>query len=186
MQAHHHYTQEEKQYLSQLSPDLTYAEVTAEFNRHFGLSLTESSVKELMCKRLKLKRTPKGQFKTGPKERYSIGSEIVKAGYIWVKVNDEYFPGERTSSADYRKNWKRKSDVVWEKTHGAIPKGMFIIFLDQNPMNCDITNLYPVDRKVHAVMTNNRWYSENPVQTLTAIKWAEMYYAIKARKDRGL
>ena len=50
-------------------------------------------------------------------------------------------------------------------------------------MNCDISNLYMVNRKIHMTMTSNNWYSENKQQTLTALKWCELFYAIKNKRS---
>lgn len=174
----HRFTEEEKKWLAEQDADLTYREITDAFNARFGTALKEYSISDVMCKRMKLKRTPKGQFQKGAKPKYDVGAEIVKAGYMWVKVNDEYFEG-KAKTENYRKNWKRKSDVVWEKENGEIPKGHFLIFLDGDPMNCDIDNLYLVDRATHGIMCNNRWYSDNAEITLLALKWCELSKTIK-------
>lgn len=179
---HHHYTQEEIEWLLHQEPELTYKEIAKAFNERFHTELSAGKISDLMCKRLKVKRTPKGQFQGGPKPKLRIGDEVIKDGYIWVKVDNTYIPG-RTNYKEYQKNWRRKSDLVWESMHGSIPKGYFLIYLDKNPLNCDIDNLYMVNRKIHMIMTSNNWYSENKQQTLTALKWCELFYAIKNKRS---
>ena len=63
-----------------------------------------------------------------------------------------------------------------------IPEGYFVIFLDNNQMNFDISNLYCVNRKIHVIMSKNKWYTNNKENTLTAIKWCELYYVLKNNK----
>ena len=180
---HHHFTDEEKKWLTDQDPELTYQELTEAFNSHFGTALKRHSISDLMCKRLKVvsrrNNSKRGRFEKGAKPKYPIGAEVEKQGYIWVKVNDKYFPNGSTQMAHYYENWKRKSDIVWEEHNGSIPKGKFIVFLDGNRRNCDIENLYLIDRKTHVRMAQNNWYSDNPNFTLCALKYCELVVAIK-------
>lgn len=173
----HRYTEEQKAWLLNQDHSLTYEELTNLFNRKFGLSLSASRIQDLLVKRLNAKRSGnKGQFKTGAKPKYSIGDEIIKDGYIYVKIADQYKPGKYTAE-DYKRNWKRKANIVWEKERGEIPQNHFLIFLDGNPLNCDISNLYPVTRAVHGVMASNKWYKLNREFTLGALKYCELLQA---------
>lgn len=186
MATHHHYTEQEIQWLIKQDPNLTYAELTAMFNDKFGASVKRHSISDLMCKRIKAisrqGNRQKNQFVKGAKPKFSIGSEVIKQGYIWVKVNDRYFEGHYESN-DYTHNWRRKSDVVWEKYYGKIPDGWFVIFLDKNPLNCSVDNLAIVNRSIHAMMNKNRWYSENKDITRLGLKWCELFMAIKGAKE---
>lgn len=180
---HHHFTDEEKKWLIDQDPELTYQELTEAFNSHFGTDLKRHSISDLMCKQLKVvsrrNNSKKGRFKKGAKSKYPIGAEVEKQGYVWVKVNDKYFPGRSMSSAEYRQNWKRKQDIVWEKRNGSIPEGKFIVFLDGNRRNCNIENLYLIDRKIHVRMAQNNWYSNDPNFTLCALKYCELITQMK-------
>lgn len=180
---HHHFTDEEKKWLIDQDPELTYQELTEAFNSHFGTDLKRHSISDLMCKQLKVvsrrNNSKKGRFEKGAKPKHPIGAEVEKQGYIWVKVNDKYFPNGSTKMAHYYENWKRKSDIVWEEQNGSIPKGKFIVFLDGNRRNCNIENLYLIDRKIHVRMAQNNWYSDNPNVTLCALKYCELVVAIK-------
>jgi hypothetical protein len=92
------------------------------------------------------------------------------------------------SMEDYYQNWKRKSDIVWEQHNGAIPQGNFIVFLDGNPKNCNIENLYMVNRKVHVRMSQNNWYNGDPSFTLCALKYCELLTKLMetGRRKNGL
>lgn len=184
---HHHYTDEEKKWLLDQDSRLTYRELTEVFNSHFGTKQSVQSISDLMSKRLKAvsrkNNSKKGHFKKGAKPKHPVGAEIEKDGYIWVKVNDTYFEGHTTND-DYCKNWKRKSEIIWEEHNGAIPEGHFIVFLDGNKKNCDIKNLYMVDRKTHVRMAQNNWYSSDPDFTLCALKYCELIVTLHD-KTRG-
>lgn len=180
---HHHFTQEEKEWLANQPTTRTYKELLVAFNSRFNTNLKIDSIKGLLSKRMGIKRNKKNmaktQFKDGAKPRYKIGDEITKDGYTWVKVNDNYIKGYRTAWKGYRINWKRKSDIVWEEKHGAIPDGKFLIYLDGDTTNCDIDNLYLMDRSTHAVMNKMGWYSKNPALTLTAIQTAKLIREVR-------
>lgn len=178
----HRYTEEQKAWLLNQDTSLTYKELTNLFNQKFGTDLSMSRIQDLMVKRTSVKRSGnKGQFDIGAKPKYKVGDEIIKAGYVYVKVSDEYIPG-KTTNEDYARKWKRKSDLVWEKENGKLPEGTFLIFLDGDTLNCDINNLYPVTRSIHVVMTKNRWYKKNKDFTLATLKYCELLQTIKGEK----
>ena len=171
---YHFYTEEEKTWLINQDAEITYKELTEKFNEKFKCKRTESQIKDLMCKRLKIvSRTgniEKGFF-TGKEPIYKIGEEVIRDGYVYVKVKDE--------CGENKTNWRRKQDVVWEKENGKIPEDKFVIFLDKNPMNCKIENLYLVNRSIHAQMCREGFYSTNPELTIVAIKSCELLAKLK-------
>ena len=91
------------------------------------------------------------QFKQGnkPPKYHPVGTEMVVAGYVYVKVADRV-------KANRYENWNLKHRMLWESVHGPIPKGCNIQFKDGNPLNITIDNLYMVSReeqmKVNSVM----------------------------------
>lgn len=180
---HHYFTTEEKEWLASQPTTLTYKELLNLFNEHFETELKIDSIKDLLSKRMGIRRDSrnmkKTQFQNGAKPRYKIGDEVIKQGYVWVKVADEYFDGHSTSFADYKKNWKRKADMVWQERNGEIPQGMFLIYLDGDTTNCDIKNLYLMDRSTHAVMNKMGWYSTIPELTVTAIQTARLMREVR-------
>ena len=102
-----------------------------------------------------------------------IGAEMRNIdGYTLVKVSD---------TGIKNKDWKTKQSVMWERYHGKSPRGV-VVFLDADRTNFSRDNLYSTSRKVHAVMCSNGWYTTSREHTLTAIKWCELFYAIKEAK----
>ena len=81
------------------------------------------------------------------------------------------------------KNWVKKGKLVLEEAYGEIPDDKLIIFLDKDHKNCNLSNLYVTDRKINFMMSKNNWHFENPELTLAALKWCELYYAIKQKRD---
>lgn len=77
--------------------------------------------------------------------------------------------------------WLPLQKKIWIDHYGKVPKGKMVIFLDGDRNNFDIDNLYCIDRKISAVMASNNWYTSSREHTLTAIKWCELYYAMKTK-----
>lgn len=71
------------------------------------------------------------QFKSGsrPPNYRPVGTIRQVDGYYEIKM------------AEGMRQWKLLQRVVWERCNGAIPKGMFVIFLDGSRDNIEITNL---------------------------------------------
>jgi len=183
------FTNEQIEWVKAQRRDLTYSELADLFNERFGTNIHRWSMSDLCTKRLGLSRvTNKGQYKDGERKalKYKIGDEVVRSGYVWVKVADEHFERSDDYNRLYSTNWRRKSDLVWEEANGPIPDGSFLIFLDGNTENCDLDNLYLVSRKVHARMCQNNWYNGNRQFVLTALRWCEMFTLIgECRKNRN-
>lgn len=179
------YTEEELLWLFNQDPNLTYEELAVGFSERFR-KVSRGQMSDI--KRRYPDKMPdrkengnKTRFQIGKKPKYPVGAEIIKSGYVWVKVSDEYIPGT-TTNKDYIKKWKRKAELVWEKENGKLPEGTFLIFLDGDTLNCDIDNLYPVTRSIHATMTKNRWYRKNKDFTLATLKYCELLQTIKGEK----
>lgn len=105
-----------------------------------------------------IERTKATRFKKGnlPHNTLPIGSELIKSdGNLWVKVDDQ-------PKAGLYVNWRKKKEIVWEKHHGAIPEGKWVICLDGDPWNCDITNLALLTKGAVMIMHNRKMFSEEP------------------------
>ena len=73
---------------------------------------------------------------------------------------------------------------IYEDHYGPVQNGKIVVFLDRNPENFDINNLYCVDRKILVRMNQNSWFTHDRDHTLTAIKWCELFYAMKDKSRR--
>ena len=93
---------------------------------------------------------------------------------------------ERLSAANSGKltssvvNWRQKSHIVWEQHYGsAPPEGYTIAFLNRDTKDCRIENLYAVSPRVMREMSKKKWWSTDRELTLAAIRWCELFYAMK-------
>ena len=142
----------------------SFSKLTLLINSNFEKSYTNKQIKK-WCNRQGLKlNLERGKGAITP-----IGAEWVDPnGYVYVKI----------STAGTRK-WKRKHHITWEAAHGKVPEGKSIIFLDNNPQNCDIENLALVDmvEKLHLMRLSLRF--NDPELTKTGIAILEHSKAIK-------
>ena len=168
------FSEEEDRWLSEHSRDGSYLEVAAEFNRVFGQARTPGVIK-VHCN-----RTLHVGFKN---QKYSnsfpIGTEVIRCGFVWVKVSNIHCEksGKLTSSVV---NWRQKSHIVWEQHYGsAPPEGYTIVFLNRDTKDCSIENLYAVSPMVMREMSKKKWWSTDRDLTLAAIRWCELFYAMK-------
>lgn len=168
------FSEEEDRWLSEHSRDGSYLEVAAEFNRIFGQTRTPGVIK-VHCN-----RALHAGFKN---QKYSnsfpIGTEVIRCGFVWVKVSNINCEksGKLTSSVV---NWRQKSHIVWEQHYGsAPPEGYTIVFLNRDTKDCRIENLYAVSPRVMREMSKKKWWSTDRELTLAAIRWCELFYAMK-------
>ena len=91
-----------------------------------------------------------------------IGSEYIdKDGYTMIKIAEP-------------QKWALKHRLIYERTHGKIPKEMTVIFLDGNKRNFDITNLKAISRAELAVMNRNKMFNNNPEITEIALNLTKL------------
>lgn len=162
MKSPHKYTKEEREFFKKYIPGHTVKEIRLEFIRIFNWEIGINQIMAYM-KNHKIKNDLNGRFQKGhipvnkgkklTKELYEkskhtmfqkgnipvnykdIGSErITKDGYIMIKVAEP-------------SSWQLKHKVIWEKEKGKIPKGMAVVFRDNNKQNCIIENLILVHRR---------------------------------------
>jgi len=178
--SYHKYTAEENEYLQIKWLTTASEDLVIIFNEKFNVGLSLCALKT-HCLRLfgaKKCRTNRNGWVRPKRSRFNIGDETFEK-YTWVKVNND---NEDPRLGKYKsRNWEKKHFIVWRSANGGIPDGHVIIFLDQNRHNCDLENLYCVTLEIRAIMAKNRWFSTDPVATLTAIKYCELLYAIRRR-----
>lgn len=175
------YSEEENQWLINNIDNYSYPELTKLFNEKFNRNL--KSVSDHCIKSLKLhKSVNNGCMNKGRKDfvnRLPIGTErTANRGEVYIKISDNYIEG-RTPTIAHNPNFKLKKEIIWESVHGPKPEGCIIVFLDMNKENFDIDNLYCIPRKIGLMLSKNKWWSSDKDVTLTAIKWCELFYAIR-------
>lgn len=111
-------------------------------------------------------------------ERTAYTSGGYKAVYVKVKETEDCQEHITRYAEPY---WVVKQKKIYEDHYGKIPRGHMVVFLDQNPDNYDIDNLYCVSRQIQCRMNQNRWFTTDREHTLTAIKWCELSCILKSR-----
>ena len=194
----HIWSDEEKQYLAEITPGRGYKEIQSMMSCKFGFDYTRHQIKGAIT-RNKLNTGRTGRFEKGratwnkgtkgltkanvtsfkkgqkPHNYKPLGSErITKDGYCEIKVNDT---GRR---------WRPKHVLIYEKHHGKVPKGSAVIFLDGDKRNFDIDNLYLVTRSQLAMLNKNSLIQKDAELTKTAINVVDLMKKISAieKKDK--
>lgn len=155
------YTDDEKAFLLNYIPGHTSVEVSEKFIERFGKYIStnqvscfkknnkivsgidtrfkKGSIPANKGKKMSAEtyaKSSKTMFKKGntPQNYRTVGSERINVnGYIEIKVKDP-------------RTWKLKHRVIWEQHNGKIPKGMIVIFKDNNPLNCSVDNLMLISK----------------------------------------
>lgn len=102
------------------------------------------------------------QFKKGhmPKNWKPVGSErFDKDGVLVVKVSD---------TRNKKNDWKAKHMMIWQRLHGPIPKGHFVVFRNKNKSDFDPSNLLLVNRAEN--MQRNSHYNNYPPEIYKLIQ----------------
>ena len=194
----HIWSDEEKQYLAEITPGRGYKEIQSMMSCKFGFDYTRDQIKGAIT-RNKLNTGRTGRFEKGratwnkgtkgltkanvtsfkkgqkPHNYKPLGSErITKDGYCEIKVSDT---GRR---------WRPKHVLIYEKHHGKVPKGSAVIFLDGDKRNFDIDNLHLVTRSQLAMLNKNSLIQKDAELTKTAINVVDLMKKISAieKKDK--
>ena len=194
----HIWSDEEKQYLAEITPGRGRKEIQSMMSCKFGFDYTHHQIKGAIT-RNKLNTGRTGRFEKGhatwnkgtkgltkanvtsfkkgqkPHNYKPLGSErITKDGYCEIKVSDT---GRR---------WKPKHVLIYEKHHGKVPKGSAVIFLDGDKRNFDIDNLHLVTRGQLAMLNKNNLIQKDADLTKTAINVVDLMKKISAmeKKDK--
>ena len=156
-----------------------WTELVQRFNETFNQQRTLTGIKRHCWGVLHLTSNRNGCFQKGniSHNKRDIGSEHWENGYLWVKVDNKV--SQNRDKRVVRSNWKQKHILIWEEAHGKLPEGKQVVFLDGDKTNFDLDNLYCVDLGVMAVMNRNKWFTDSRENTLTAIKWCELHFALK-------
>lgn len=86
------------------------------------------------------------------------------------------------ASAEAKRKRKLINQLFIDRFFGNIPNGYHVVFLDGNENNFDPKNICCVTEETHKTMKLNHWYSNDPDNTLTAIKLCELSNLVKGGK----
>jgi len=169
----HNWSIEEDNFLIDNVKGITLKELTEKFNKKFNYDLSKSSIANRKNKLGLSSGIVGGQFQKGhqtwnkgvkgymganktsfkkgniPHNHRPVGSErISKDGYIEIKIAEPNI-------------WMLKHRYIYETTHGSIPDGYVVIFLDGNRTNLNINNLKLISRSEDLIMNQKRLFSKD-------------------------
>lgn len=177
---HQRFTKEQNEWLraNYHSTD-SYADLTDRFNVRFSSSRTPAQIRETCNKRLKLTgMTNTTRYGSKKKEELPIGSIRKSSTGTYIKVKN--IVDDAIHISGYAKPyWLPLQQKIYEDAYGKIKDNEMICFLDGNPNNFDISNLYCINRKISAAMSTHKWWTKSREHTLTAIKLCELNLILK-------
>lgn len=194
------YTEKMKKFIQETQYGINRKELTRRFNEKFNTTLSDSAIKAFCLKHglvngikkafskgcvpsnkgkkvsnetyEKMKKT---MFKAGhvPFNFREIGSErINKDGYIEIKVEGQ-------------KEWPLKHKYIFEKAHGKVPKGHCIFFLDQNRLNCELSNLKLIPRSTLAILNKSNKLTKDADLNIALINISKAILIINKKRRKG-
>lgn len=187
---------EKTEFMADIIPGHSEAEIRTAFKDKYGIVLTKAQIKGFKSWRDIKSGTVGGQFQKGnvshnkgkkmsaeqyekckgtmfkkgnvPVNHKPIGSERITDGYVMIKVAEP-------------NKWRLKQRVVWEEYYGEkLGKNDVIVFIDNNPLNFDISNLSKLTRAELARLNSDNLRNGNAEVGKVAISIAK----IKARAHK--
>ena len=192
----HKWSDEEKDYLREITSGRHYKEIVELMNAKFEYEFNLGQIKGAIA-RYKLNTGFTGYFPKGnipfnkgtkgimkanktsykkgniPQSYKPVGTErITKDGYTEIKVKDPNV-------------WKLKQRLIYEEHYGEIPKGYVVMFLDRDKSNFDINNLILISRKQLRTLNQNDLIKDDPELTKSGIILADLLIKIN-EKDKEI
>lgn len=190
-----YWTDEEKEYLKDITPGKHYHEIAELMNKRFEHGYTLSQIKGAI-NRYKLHtgfsgHFPKGNvpFNKGKKGLNGKSSTTFKKGHI--PKNHKPVGSERMTVDGYTEikvaepnRWKMKHVAIWEKVNGPVPPLHVVIFADRNRCNLNLDNLILVSRSELLIMNKKGLIQEDKELTQTGVNVAKVLSKISEIKKR--
>ncbi len=172
------YTTEQSEWLKNNYDNVSsYMELVTLFNERFNTNRSLGQISDKCIKQLKLKGMPNStRYGNKVKEQLPVGTVRKNRHATYIKVMESANAHITGYAEPY---WLPLQKKIYQDHYGEIEKGKMVVFLDGNTENFDINNLYCIDRRISVIMSKNKWWTDSIEHTLTAIKWCELYYAMK-------
>lgn len=194
------YTDEMIQFLADYTPGHHHREIADAFNQKFNTNLSVKAIGAAL-KRYHFYTGFTGQFPKGhvPVNKGKKGVCAPGCEKTWFKkgrpsLNERPVGSERVNVDGYielkvaKHKWKLKHRVVWEEANGPIPRGSILIFLDNNKLNTELSNLMLLPRKISCRLNQQGFGQLEPEAKIAAIKLVEYQYqviGIKKSRKKG-
>ncbi|MFL0196442.1 HNH endonuclease signature motif containing protein [Clostridium sp. WILCCON 0269] len=193
----HIWSEEEKEYLKQITPGHHYKEIQELMNKKFNLDFTMDQIKNAIS-RYKLNTGFTGQFKKGhiPANKGKTGMCAEGCKKTWFKkgstpINHKPLGSERVNIYGYTEvkiaepnKWRLKHQIIWEKYNGPIPKGHVVIFGNGDRGDFELDNLILVSKKQLLILNRNKLIQKDADLTRTAIIIADIHQKISERRNK--
>ena len=188
------------QFMMDYIPGHMESEIREEFNKRFGIILTEGQIGNFKFKYGIKSGTHGGCFQKGqipknkgkkmdPKIYEKVKHTMFKKGNI--PPNHREVGSDRISKDGYYEvkvaepnKWELKHRMIWREHFGEIEKNECIIFLDGNSLNCDIKNLRKTTRAELVRFNQSGLASDNPEMNEVALNIAKLK-TLWGNKRRG-
>lgn len=180
---HHHYTEEEREWLRVNCANATsFRDLTDRFNKQFGWVLKIETIRDYCHKRLKIKNS-RGAALTAYKKgcngrRLPIGTIRKSQTCTYIKVMES----GKQMSAYSLPDWVPYQKYLWEQAYGKIKNDEYVCFLDGDTDNFALSNLAVINRKISARLAKRGWYTENAEVTKTGIIFCKLESEIKNKE----
>lgn len=132
-------------------------ELTEELNKKFGTHHNRGSVRTIRKRYNIHPSTERVRQSRNEAHADSLGREMEWNGYILVKTKN--IIARKTQ----RQNYEPRAKVVWEKENGKVPEGYYVIHIDGNKKNDNISNLRCISKRINAKLTARKWHSKNEI-----------------------
>lgn len=165
------YSKEFEQEMIKLAPTNELTRLWWVARQKYAYFITKEQLRQYLSKRQIRYKDYNSNKAQEMGNKIPIGTEYVKPdGMVLVKVKPN--------------KWKYKQRLIYEQYYNVeLKEDEYIIFLDQDRTNFDISNLKLVSRKESAVMSNQKLFSKNPFATETGIKIAQLLNKLSDLKE---
>ena len=159
-------------WLCKNSHNFTAKELVLIVNSKFNENFTVKQMQQYFYHHPELKYRLEQPNKSHSNNALPIGSERRKSDGMWqVKVGP--------------KKWEYKQRKIYEDYYGVkLKEDEYVIFLDQNRNNFDISNLKKISRRESATMLSHGLFSKEPLVTETGVLVARVRNKINDVRDR--
>ena len=156
------FTDEQNNWLIDNYPNMTLDECTEAFNKQFQIGRSKSTIR-MQASKLGVRQsddTVRRAYDFEHYNEYPIGSTV-------IRTNNKGLSAVYEKTAD---GWIRQSIL----NAGQVPEGFRVVHLNRDFMNNSEENLAVVPIRILSMMTGNKFWSDNPEITKTAILWCKL------------
>lgn len=136
-------------------------------NKKYNYNITKSQLRQYLSKRNIIYKDYKNNMVRNMCDKVPIGTEYIKSdGMTLIKIS--------------KNKWQYKQRYIYEQYYNVkLKSDEYIIFLDQNRNNFDISNLMKISRHESSILSNQKIFSKNPKVTEAGVQVAKLIIKIK-------